>query len=368
MTRTVYISVVLLAAVFAAGCSRSVPERVEDERLPIIFEAPVVSPATKAEVYSTAESFKVYSLLHTGEFSVTDPSNSSQCTPWMENVPCTYDSSLGGWIAPGYYWPAAGFYLSFQAWSPARAEADMTLSHNWNTGFSFSGFTSPEPGSQYDLLYTKVHADKTRAQYTPEKGAPYDELTGDQGPYSGIDLVFSHALTDIVLRLRVAASGLTKVHLTSVRVLNVFPSGDFVQNMTSSGSDDDPAWTVTGTQRAYTIFEGDQELTITHFTPSNVFMPVPQPIKKGVAEPVKLEITYYRQTGETKLDPVTEVIDLYNGGNYYEGKVGDGPAEKITEWKRGYRYIYNITIGLYKVFLDPTVEEWKNGNGGEIEI
>ena len=54
----------------------------------------------------------------------------------------------------------------------------------------------------------------------------------------------------------------------------------------------------------------------------------------------------------------TETADLVTGneGDYYT----DATSVPIDAWEMGRRYTYKLTINLFKIFVDPTVEAWND--------
>ena len=55
---------------------------------------------------------------------------------------------------------------------------------------------------------------------------------------------------------------------------------------------------------------------------------------------------------------ITETADLVTGneGDYYT----DATSVPIDAWEMGRRYTYKLTINLFKIFVDPTVEAWND--------
>lgn len=380
------ITYLLCTIILTVSCAKKVPELVVEDTSParLSFSAPAVAPKTKAvpgemgSTYNTTEHFSVYGLLHTNPFVSLTVSEKASTNNLMTNVDCGYNSTLGGWdpasgtAGQAYYWPMApDARLSFQAYSPTSAatDSDMTVAHSWTDGFTFTGFTPKEPGSQYDLLYTLRHTDRQKANFS---GNPYDETTGDQGSYNGIDLVFHHALSAITIKVRTAASGLTTYHLKRVRVLNVLPSGTFVQNLAADNTES-PVWTASGTERVYNVFSGDDALTTTATQKGPTLLLVPQDmLHTHGSDPdshITIEIVYFSQTGSTQLPDQTATIDLVtgNGGDYFQGSIDGGTPFDIDKWQAGYRYTYDVSIGFNRIFLDPQTTLWVSGGSTEID-
>ena len=373
----------IILAFAVAGCTKTVPEKVSDGvPEPISFSAPAVAPKTKTVAgemgsnYDTSEHLSVYGLLHTGPFADLSAAAKASSNNLMTNVDCAYNSTLGGWDprygngGQAYYWPVnPDARITFQAYSPTGA--NMTPTHSWTSGFVFTNFTPAEPGAQYDLLYTARHADKQKANFS---GSPYDETTGDQGSYNGVDLVFRHALSSIVFKVKTAANGLTTFYLKSIRLINVYPTGTFTQNLAADNSET-PTWSASGTERFYQVFssaEGEL-LSTTSTKKGNTMLLVPQDmLHTHGSDPdthISIEIVYYTKTGSTQLPDQTVTVDLVigNGGDYFQGSIDGGTPFDIDKWQYGYRYTYNLSIGFNKIFLDPQTSAWTSGGSSSVE-
>ena len=380
------ICIVAIAAVLV-GCAKVVSVPNPERREPVYFSVPVVSPATRtdpgvanAEIgqnYDTREHFSVYALDQDRPFSELTPALKEHY--YMQDLECAYDSAVDGWkpLIP-YFWMPNGqgrFYLSFQAYSPTVAEEDMTaLSHNWTDGFTFSGFQPRAAGAQYDLLYTDIHKDRQRAQYTPVVGSPYDDDTPN--PWNGIDLNFSHALTSIAFRIRanVDENALQTVRLQSIRVIQAWDKGTFKQNL-DGGT---PAWStdVDASESSYYAYRNTGgvsagiQLTGTDYIAPNALLLLPQELDHTTTgHHVKIEVSYSRTTGGSTTVS-TDTIDLVTGNenSYFQYRDADDNYVDIDRWKMGYRYTYRFTINLFKIFVDPSVDPWLDYGSIDVEL
>ena len=376
----------MLAAVLA-GCTKVIPAPEQERRVPVYFNIPVVSPATRtdpgvsnAEIgqnYDTREHFSVYALDQDRPFSELTPALMNRY--YMQNLECAYDAAANAWkpLEPYFWLPASTGrpYLSFQAYSPSVAGEDMTaLTHNWTDGFTFSGFRPRAEGAQYDLLLTDILKDRQRAQYTPEPGSPYDDTSAN--PYQGIDLNFAHALTSVVFKIRanVDENALQTVRLQSIRVVQAWDKATFSQNLSGGTS----AWTADADagETSYYAYRNTGavsagiQLTATDYTAPNVLLLIPQELDHtATGHHVKIEVSYSRTTGGSTTTS-TDTIDLVtgNGDGYYQYKDADDNYIDIDRWKMGYRYTYRFTINLFKIFVDPSVDPWIDYGGIDVEL
>lgn len=380
-----------------AGCMKDVSTGQQDAPLPIRFNAPAVGAATKTDAgypnhempvtYNTAEHFSVYAMDATTDFSHIDFSVSANNRYYMANEDCAYVSDYNAWVpvSPFYWLPAfvGSYYMNFQAYSPTVAQEDCTIGHSWTNGFTFTGFTPRTPGEQYDLLYSELHTDKQRPNYS---GSPYDETTGDAGSYKGIDLCFNHALTSIHFKIRAAvpSDAIQQIYLQKITVRNAWNKGSFDQHL----DDTDPAgWSIDGdaTETSYVVYQNTGAATdgphlVESATPENDFfsipnalMIIPQALNHDGGTPgdtsddvhIAIEVTYARVIAASgKVVVSTETADLVTGNNngYYQGHAGTDPDAPIDSWRMGFRYTYKLTLNLFKVFVDPTVSAWNDFN------
>lgn len=377
----------LTAAVTLAGCVKSVycPEKARMDR--VYFNIPVVSPtktapgAANTEIgsnYDTREHFSVYALDQDRPFSELTPSLKQRY--FMHDLECAYDSSVNGWVPliPYFWMPMSDghFYLSFQAYSPSVAGEDMSggLSHNWTDGFTFSGFSPRGVGSQYDLLYTDIHKDKQRANYTPVTGYPYDDVSTNE--WQGIDLNFRHALTSIAFKIRanVDDTALQTVRLQSIRIVQAWGKATFYQNLDG----ETPTWTPDpdATETSYYAYRNTGAVTDgvqlhgTDFTIPDALLLIPQELDHtSTGHHVRIEVSYSRTTGGSTTVS-TDTIDLVNGNgdNYYQYRDDDDNLIDIDRWKMGYKYTYHFTINLFKIFVDPSVDPWSDFGNIDVDV
>lgn len=371
MKKTIILAAI--ACVALASCTKN--ERIADSPTgvaPISFSA-IASPATKAvagempPAYDTGESFIAYAGWTNGDYT-----NGAGVTEFFVNnvttAICSYDATWTTWKpAVSYYWPKTG-KLTFEAISPADARYHTTISHTWAAGFSLDDF-AVRGGikDQYDLMYSDREFNKVRSLYTPDASAnpsdPYDETAGDAGSYKGVDLIFRHALSSIVFKVKTKADYTNAViTLTGITINNAYSTGDFAE-----GGDDGDAssWTVTpawSNQTAavnYSIFSGSQVVTYNSGTAqavsplvggaTNIIL-LPQALEHTSAtDNVTVTVTYtVAQNGGSAL-PQTAVIKL---------KDLTASSAAVTAWEMSKRYTYTIVFGLDEIYFDPRVDAW----------
>ncbi len=373
-----------LSCVALAGCTRNEPAVDNTPLRKIGFDRPVTTvpskAVTNAEIgteYNTSEHFSVYAA-HTTAAWATSTADASSVAPstYMVNVDCGYDGTLKAWdpasgsAGVAYYWPKNG-YLTFQAYSPTAASS--YVGHSWATGLTFTDFVVAAAGSQYDLLYSDRVYNKQSSDYTVTEGSAKDD-EDDSGDYkyNGVNILFKHALSSIVFKVRQAdAYTGTTIKVKQIEILNAYNKGTFAQNLGDNATNvysSDPAWTVdtaAGNEVAtYTAFTGTYTTTTTLTAPgttTNAMLLLPQPLSHSVtSKTVQVKVTYsITSTGGAEIAQESTVSIA---------SVKDSADNSITAWEIGKRYTYNIVISLDKIYFDPAVVDYTDVTMSEITI
>ncbi len=373
-----------LSCVALAGCTKNEPAVDNTPLRKIGFDRPVTTvpskTVTNAEigtVYNATEHFSVYAA-HTTAAWATSAADASSVAPsvYMVNVDCAYNNTTNAWDpetgtgGKAYYWPKNG-YLTFQAYSPTAAST--YVNHSWATGLTFTNFVVADAGSQYDLLYSDRVYDKQSCG-TINDGAGVKDDDNDSGLYiyNGIDILFKHALSSIVFKVRQAdAYTGTTIKVKQIEILNAYNKGTFAQNLGDNATNaysSAPAWTVdtaAGNEVAtYTAFTGTYTTTTTLTAPgttTNAMLLLPQPLSHDATnKTVQVKVTYsITSTGGDEIDQVSTVSIA---------SVKDSADNSITAWEIGKRYTYNIVISLDKIYFDPAVVDYTNVIMSEITI
>ena len=363
MKHVTLISLSLLAVV--CSCTKldvRTPEQPERE---IYFSEPVVSTMTKAVkgeingLYSASESFGVFSIYHTSEFT-----SWADGTAYIKGSKFTYNGALddsdtddlGGWSG-GYFFPKSG-YLSFAAYSPYDAHAATTPGEGQGTfaygptGLTITDFTVPAAlTDQYDLMYS---------------GRLYNKQgnDGEGDGYEGMDLVFQHALSAIHFQVqqKEAYSGYT-IKLKGISINDVKYKGSFAEGISDEDPElfeSDPKWTLTPVDlgsglttyelTTYDVYAGDLTLEkiggTNYHTDFQGAILMPQRFTSTDTAFVKIDysiippsMSEISQTATVRLNQLS------------------------TSWEMGKRYTYNISIGYDTITISPTVIGWENVNG-----
>ena len=357
------ILLITAAVLLAPGCRKIEPvvpgesessETPEAQKIPLVFNAFADSTMTKAvtnkamgSAYDKSESFVVYAAYS------QDPFPAAHEDFWNSSgLACSYDNHYDAW-APSttYYWPRVG-YLTFQAYSPAGASADMTtLGHSWTDGFTFTDFTVPNAGSQYDLLYTKRVENRQRSNYTVSRNNGYDDDPNyPTFIYNGINLAFEHALSLIEVQTSssLGANASKKFYVQKIEIKNAYNKGTFTQSTVNPDTGD---WAVnTSTMVDYTVLDkgtdwqlvpGADESPVS-VNPAQTLMLLPQTLDRGTVGTLEtgtdayLEVTYKEDASG-----ITRTVQI-----------------RLTDpWIRGTKYVYKLVFSNFIEFT-ATITKW----------
>ena len=367
---------VALAGVALASCVKNDVETPQVKDVRIGFASPVLNSNvnTKASVYGEIGSHTytgtntVYTYPREESFMIFGVEHAGNLTSWADASPVefnrtaiSYNPSLDAWAplkADGgfYYWPDDA-KLSFAAMSPADLNVDGAEVSYSSTGLKIENFVvSDDPATQYDLLYSERAVNKTAIDMID--GAEY---------YSGIPIVFKHALTSIHFSLKTDAT--TTVTLQSIKLKKAYNKGTFQENITSEADlTRNPEWTKASDAvlKDYVSFTGSVDFPINAQYVSDLaakdgtddddkshpLLLMPQELNDQLVVEVK-----YLVGGEVK----TRNVQL----NRYPA------ADPITEWLPGTKYTYRLVYSQSAqkqdiIYFAPETAPWTDG--GIIEV
>ena len=303
----------VMTAVLGAALVTSCVKMSTDDTHRAISFVPVAEKATKAiltgTTYPTSESFKV-SAYRSGQ-------------AYFENQTATYNSTLDLWATgTDQYWPLSGA-LTFYAFSPASAGLGLSASGAYATRYSIN--TAEQMVT--DLLYASVTVDDCANH-----------------PAS-VPLTFSHALSQIVFRVK-AAAYYPDISFTfnSLSISGIYSEGDFY-----AGS-----WSSQSSARQYTISSSTTALTYDAED-------APETIEIGsyLFIPQDLSAVSALNVGYTIAQTVNETT--------YTVENPPAPVNlrgTITQWEPGKKYIYTINIGINNVItFTASAADWNEANG-----
>ena len=221
-------------------------------------------------------------------------------TPYFSGAEFSWKSTYWGGTT-SRYWPESG-YLKFIAYYPSgigTANGDAT------TNITITGVDATD---QDDILYTNL----TEAQASANKNA--------------VVMAFHHALAQVIVTAKVSDANMTGVNVTGVVLSNAPYSGDL---------------TLTGTNATWDNQAPILSVTMPNTIASTDLTATPQTLGTGLLvvpgdHEATLTVTYTIGGLETTTDPI----------------------EIEGTWEKGKKYIYNLSIGLDEIKLDPSVDDW----------
>ena len=311
--KRIYILMGMVALTFAS-CTRDQVKEANNGHA-IDFR---VATQTKATETTTANlsTFYVTALDADGENYFTDAAFTK-----IENY---YSSS------PAYYWPGDGSTLSFYAYAPSASDLGATVSITGNAK-KITGFTPKSTiADQMDLIVSQATGSKS------------DES-------SGVELTFSHILSQIEIKARNANEGYV-YNIKGIRIAQAKAVGEY--DFETSG------WTIeTDAQKATYEVTYSTPVTLDTYaknimaTAGDNAMLIPQQLIAWTPETDKTNqnagayISVYANIETKEGAPVYPSTD----GGYDWIAV---PAD--TEWEPGYKYVYTLDFTNGAGYTDPT--------------
>lgn len=395
-----------MAGVTLASCVNDVAEVAQkEEKVAIKFESPLLydnASVSRASVfgeigpvgstnrsYPKEESFTIYAIQYVGEYkgwtveNVTTPAD-------FNGDALMYDQNMNGWAPKKddggyYYWPA-GKNMAFAAYSPAdlTVEEESLTDINANvvpsygvTGLNIENFqVMPDPAKQYDLMFSQriVDINSSNLQHGADN-------------YSGIPLVFQHALSSIRFSLQNKTKAevvIKKIDLRGACDMGTFNEGINTDNGQYERGGDTPnvtpGWTgqtKSSDDLVYHVFEGAVtapyeaqylssllELDKNRGTFHQLLL-MPQTI---TGSQINVSIVYTIDGEEnSKVVKLEDALKLATQGK------DDVTNEILSAWEMGYRYTYRLqyseeSASKDRIYFAPSSDAWKEGGAYCIEL
>jgi hypothetical protein len=262
--------------------------------------------------------------------------------------------------------------------SPAAAVSESTVEFT-ESGLTFTGYTVPNSGPQYDLLISERAYNKTQSD--------------DAGVtnFDGVDIEFKHALSSIAFKAMTDvdySSAGTTIKLKGITINQIGSVASFDQNL----NDGDGYITNCPNRKSYDDEEEDDQ-----FTPeleegqilstnaaawSTPTAPLNYTVSGIDAAGVVLSNTaHWTATGNTtppaedasnlrKTDfillpqsvagkTITINYSIQHGVGVELNQTYEYTIPAGSKWLMGYRYIYTIEISLDPILLAPSVQVWE---------
>ena len=309
-----------MASVALASCVKNEPVATVEQGDAILFNSPVVAPATKATTIADAVAFPRTDFDAYAWYSATAFDAEDDATAYFSKK--TFTDAGSYWSATQAYWPKNGV-LSFVAYAPAAAVTDIVSSAEKLT---FNYEVAAEMANQKDLLYSEWVFNKTSA----------NQAGNNAFSETGIDLPFHHALSAVKFMLQAADDDAAELIKIKSITLNAVKNAGTLTVLNTN----DAAWSgVDGGANYAVLANADGEANATEIYTS--------------AEAVSV--------GEFMLMPQTTSSSL--SLHYYMMiESGDWIAQNTSinldlAWVMGTRYTYTIVFDLDEIKLAPVVKE-----------
>lgn len=362
------------AFMLLVGCVKNDPV-TPDWRGPkaeIAFECPVVGSLTKSAYeltdYPDALDFRVWGYYSTGNVPVVTGDGLEGL--YIDGAEFSRQGDTWASSQGKYYWPANG-NLHFLGYAPS--DAAVTSADVTNRGLQLAGYTVP-PTADQDLLVSRVLYAQT-----------------NQGAGIGAPIVFDHALTSIVFKVRSGIYGDrtledpdridTDLRVTKIELVGLKNKGNFDQAMTtwtdneqmtspSAAQNPEKGWSGQSGSADYTGYSsavaGTVGLVLTD-TPQLIH---DKTLAVGDTDHELTNLILLPQVFSSNENAVLRVTYDMTHSDYAENNGEDGElwvtgqvAEialkdcGVLEWYRGYRYTYNITVLLNKIQCTASVDD-----------
>lgn len=321
-----------LATIALASCTQneSIVERQEIGFSPLQYKAVDSKSIIEGNKYPSTLPFGLYAY-H------TDGTNSL----YIEDAECSYSSTYKTFISdPVAYWPLSGT-LGMIAWSPQTIDATYTLAEKkLSIPFTAAG----SEANPVDLMYSTPLTDLTKDSHNSVN------YTGVDGGGAGVGITFKHALSQIVVKAKVAEEyeGATfKINSISLQQMN-----DNATLTVTEGASPVASWGVASDAASFTIPNAETALTIESAVVGKPVLVIPQTL---AADKQKLVISYSMTFNgvETTTTPAKEIVLA---------------TTDLEELAMGKKYTLNLTLYADRILYSPSVaEDWSTG-GSDYDV
>lgn len=223
------------------------------------------------------------------------------------------------------YWPLSESIINFLAISQPDPASPVTTVFDSTTPAAVATVTLADNSTvQYDLMYAAA-----QGHCTP-------------GNYPDVDMVFKHALSWIYFTVKTNVTGTGKITVNSITLNDAVYDGtltltnncyNVTSSYTSAAANVDADWTTVGTKQNVPVVSGAVTCGTTALDFGNGLLVLP-----GDQTSFTINYTITHETGVANTLTYTYTL----GG----------------EWAMAKKYIYNITLNLNEILIDPVVADW----------
>ena len=367
-----FICILSLFALLFSGCVKhealTPSEGAAAGQQRIAFDCPLVTPKVRSvqefRNFPADLAFKVWALYSKTETLNINVQNHEALPYYIRGARFTRQGAVWGCPDKDYYWPHSG-YLHFIGYAPAQPKSvnDMT-SDVMEHGLKLTGYEVPLTADE-DLLISRVIYSQRR---------PSD-------PESGTQIDFMHALSSVSFTIKSGIYGDrtqddptrvdTDLRVVKVEVLGAKSRGNFSQQMASWAGEQqgdatvEKGWTANDTPlKNFTAYDKiaagtdgmllndtlrpihDKTVSGDDYNITNLIL-LPQVISDDCILKITYDMTYTGLADE-------------GGAFWVKNQVAQVKMKEcgISEWLRGYRYNYSITLSRNKIECTSNVVPW----------
>lgn len=340
-----------------AACNKTT---VEYEQTGAITFRPVAeTPMGKAVTgpistgYNQNESFKVYAWhkidgLKGGEDWNAFFGDGTGVAKWIDNGTFSSNGTGNQWAGSptAYYWPKTG-YLMFAGYSPAdivntgalqgtasatSAEYTIGTTPEFNiTGFQQGSWTSSDKSNMVDLMWFNINDTDSKAVNNATNGAT-------------VPVKFHHTLSWLTFKFETKET--SAFFLTEAKLTKVNTKGDFKGSKTSA------VWSMQSSPQDYILYGNETGTDLISAVTADNILAVPFDFTNAQAGEYEIAIKFKQGGADQLVQSVTLALNTLNN--------------KV--WESGKHYTYTIKMSANPIILEPQVDNWNNGNGGDINI
>lgn len=248
-----------------------------------------------------------------------------------------------GQITSGNYFAATLFDYAGEFWKGSRY---WPLSESI---INFLAISQPDPASPVATEFNSTTpaakaivtlADNSTAQYDLMYAAGQGHCK--PGDYPDVDMVFKHALSWIYFTVKTNVTGTGKITVNSITLNDAVYNGELTltnnsynvtSSYTSAAADVDADWTSVGTEQDVQVVSGAVTCGTSALDFGNGLLVLP-----GNQTSFTINYTITHDAGVTNTLTYTYTL----GG----------------KWAMAKKYIYNITLNLNEILIDPVVADW----------
>ena len=335
-----------MASVALASCTKNEPAASVEQGDAILFNSPVVAPATKAaKTEYTGGDFNVF-----GYYSEADAYDGAGSV-YINDAVFTDKTTYFGGKDKTYFWPKNG-HLNFVAYAPSAA-AGLTVDKEDETDPAITGPNAlvldytVQTAANVDLLYSDWALKQTSDDYVEN----YD--------FKGVDIAFHHALSQVKFLVKgTAAAETAAVKVGAITLTGLVKEGSL--NVPYNGA---AAWTPGAATDTYTVLATAADAaSATALTQAGSIKATLLLLPQALTNNVLLNVTYYIPSDDPSgYTAQTTTIKL--------NTAKDSESLAIETWAKEISYSYTIVFDVNEVKLAPVVEaDWTPVDGNVSQV